>query len=112
MDRSDGVAADHRVRRNGLDPAEHRGVRHERLQRDLHAWRDRAAEVITLCVDRVVGHSSAEVDHHHRTAVLRVGRQSVRDPVGADVLGVVVADSHARLYAGPHHKGLALEVAP
>ena len=80
------------------------------VQGDLDPGRDRSTQVVAIGVDRVVGDRRSEVDHDHRAAVLGVRGKRVRDPVGANILRVVVADSDAGLDPGANHHRLALEV--
>ena len=84
----------------------------ERVQGDLDAGRDRAAQVVAVGVDRVVGDGGAEVDHDHRPSIFGVRGQRVGDAIGADVLGIVVANPDSGLDARSDHHRLALQVAP
>ncbi len=83
----------------------------EGIQRDFDPRSDRAAQVIALGIDSVVGDRGAKVDHNHRPAVFRIRGERVGDAVRADVLRVFVADPNAGLDAWTDHYRLAFQVA-
>ncbi len=58
-----GVLADHRPRPDQLDLAQLRGARGQRVQRDLDAGGERAAQELALGRDDVDVRGRAEVDH-------------------------------------------------
>ena len=111
LDRLDRRLADHVLRRHELDAAQRRRAPEERVHRDLDAGEDRAAEVLTLCADRLDRVRGAEVDDDRRAAVEVVCRDGVGDAVGADLLRVVVEDRHAGADAGLEHERVEAEVA-
>ena len=96
--------------RDELDPSQHGGAREQRVERDLDAGEDRAAEVLALRAHRVDGVGGAEVDDDRRAAVEVVRADRVGDAVGADVVRLVVEDRHAGAHAGLEHQRLVPEV--
>ena len=98
LQRLDGVLGDHRPRPQQLDLAQLGAAPAERLQRDVDAGGDRAADVLPARADHVEGGGGAEVDDDRRTAEQLGGREGVDDPVGADLARVV----HQHRYAGAH----------
>ena len=68
--------------------------------------RERAAEELAVGADHVEVRRRSEVDDHARPAVQRVGRQGVDDPVGTDLLGVVIEERYARPGARLHDHDL------
>ena len=93
-DRVDGRLADQRARLDEVDLRQRRGAVAQRLERDLDAREDHAAEVLALGRDDVVRDGGAEVDDHARPAELLVAGDRVHEPVGPDLARVVVADRH------------------
>src|ERR1700723_3738526 len=110
---ADGVdrgLADQRARRGDVDLGQGGGALGERLERDLDAGRDDPAEVLAVGGDGVVGDGGAEVDDDAGSAETLVRGDGIDEPVGADLAGVVVADRHRGLDAGPDDERLVAEV--
>src|ERR1700722_2318087 len=111
---ADGVdcgLADQRAGRGDVDLGQGGGALGERLERDLDAGRDDPAEVLAVGGDGVVGDGGAEVDDDAGSAEAGVRGDGVDEPVGTDLAGVVVADRHGGLDAGPDDEHLVAEVA-
>ena len=104
-----GVAADRRRRRPQLDVGQPRRAPGQRLQGDLQAGRDCAAEVLAGGVDGVEGGAGAEVDDARRRAVVAAHRGRVDHAVGAHVARAVVAHLHAGLDTSVHHQRRTVE---
>ena len=79
------------------------GAGEQRVEADLDAGEDGAAEVLAGRADGFDRVGGAEVDDDRRPAVEVVGADGVGDAVGADLARVVVQDRHARLRAGLEH---------
>ena len=94
-----GGLADHRARLDELDLEQPGGPGGQRIDRDLDAGGQRAAEELTPGRDHVEVGRGAEVDDHRRPAVERVGGQGVDDAVGADLARVVGQQRDAGAYA-------------
>src|SRR6266536_23964 len=107
-----GVLADHRARRDQLDPAELGGLADQRVGGDLDPRRDRHPQHLAPPRDRVEGGGGAGIDHHRRPPVQRVGGHRVGHPVGADLARVVGQDRQARPDPGLQHQRLEAAVAP
>ncbi len=99
LDRLGRVLADHAARLDQLDAEQRGGAAVQRVEADLDAGKDRAAEVLALGRDRFERRRGAEVDDDRRAAVEVEGGDRVGDAVGADLLRVVVEDRHAGLHA-------------
>src|SRR6266511_1756353 len=112
LERLRGVLADHRARRDQLDPAELGGLADQRVGGDLDPRRDRHPQHLAPPRDRVEGGGGAEIDHHRRPPVQRVGGHRVGHPVGADLARVVGQDRQARPDPGLQHQRLEAAVAP
>ena len=111
LERVDGVAADDVAGLRQLHPAERVGPLVQRVEADVDAGRDRAAQQLAVGRHRVVGRGGAEVDHDHRSAVEVDGGHRVGDPVGADLTRVVGEHRHPGLHAGLDHDRTEAEVA-
>ena len=85
----DGVLADHRARPHQLDAAQRRRTGRRGIRGDLNTGSDCPTQEFALGRDHVHTDRGTEVDDDGRGAELRVGREAVHDPVGADLLGVV-----------------------
>ena len=70
------VAADHRLRPADADARQTGGGLVQRLDRQIDAGRDHAAEIGAVLVHHVEGGGGAEVDHHQRAAVFPVRRRA------------------------------------
>src|SRR6266540_1512262 len=103
LERLRGVLADHRARRDQLDPAELGGLADQRVGGDLDPRRDRHPQHLAPPRDRVEGGGGAEIDHHRRPPVQRVGAHRAR---------VVGQDRQARPDPGLQHQRLEAAVAP
>ena len=99
LDRLDGAAADHVAGLDQLDPAQRGGPAEQRVEADVDAGEDGAAEVLALGRDRLEGGGGAEVDDDRRAAEEVEGGHGVGDAVGADLLRVVVEDRQPGLHA-------------
>ena len=86
-------------------------ARGQRVDRDLDARGDDAAEVLALGRDDVVVDGGAEVDRDARAAEPVVGGDRVDQPVGAELARVVDADRHAGPQARADGQHLVAEVA-
>src|SRR6266511_3290929 len=111
LERLRGVLADHRARRDQLDPAELGGLADQRVGGDLDPRRDRHPQHLAPPRDRVEGGGGAEIDHHRRPPVQRVGGHRVGHPVGADLARVVGQDLQARPDPGLQHQRLEAAVS-
>src|SRR5216683_1587661 len=94
-----------------LDAVESRRMLNQRIHRDLETRRYRAADVFAAPGHVIERRRSAEINHDTSCRVTVVGGDRIDDTVGADLLGVLVQDRHPGLDPGPHHQGLAMEVA-
>ena len=103
--------ADHVLGRGERHPGEPGGAREQRVHRDLDAGREHAAHVLARGRDDVEVRRGAEVDHDRRRAPALARGDRVRDPVGADLARVVVADRHARRDARAEHEQLGARPA-
>ena len=92
LHRADGVAADHPVGRPELDPRQLCRARGERLEPELEARGDRAADVRAVRADAVERRRGPEVDDDGRRPVEAGRRERVDDPVGAHEVRPVHAD--------------------
>ena len=86
LHRAHRVAADRPVRGAQLDPRQLRGPRGERLEAELEARRDRAADVGAVGGDAVERRRGPEVDDDRRRAVQPRGGEGVDEAVGADLV--------------------------
>ena len=84
----DACLADHVLRRDERHLRQPRGAREERVQRDLDAGREHAAEVLALRRDDVEVRRRAEVDDDRRPALRSRPRPRPRS-VGADLARVL-----------------------
>src|SRR5260370_22159765 len=83
----------------------------QRIHRDLETRRYRAADVFAAPGHVIERRRSAEINHDASCRVTVVGGDRIDDTVGPNLLGVLVQDGHPGLDPGPHHQGLAMEVA-
>src|SRR3569833_1435810 len=112
LQRLDRALADDVAGPYELDLVQLRTALGQRVDRDLDARGDRAADVLPLGRDRVERRRGAEVDHDRRAAVDVRGGQRVDDAVGPDLFGVVHAYGDAGLDARLHdHRGDVAVVA-
>ena len=102
LQRLDRVLADHVIRPGQLDLQQLRGAPRERIDGDLDARRERAADELASRADRVEVRRGPEVDDHGRPAEQVDGGERIHDPVAADLLGVVHPHRHAGLHPGLH----------
>ena len=86
LDRLDRVLADDAAGLDELDLAQRRGPAEQRVEADLDAGEDGAAEVLALGADGLERRGRAEVDDDRRPAVEVEGADGVGDAVGADLL--------------------------
>ena len=83
-----------------LDAEQRGGAAVQRVEADLDAREDRAAEVLALARDRFERGGGAEVDDDRRAAVeVEGGRRASAMRSATDLLRVVVEDRHAGLHA-------------
>src|SRR5207248_7808294 len=93
----DGVLADHPGWPDQLHLAQLGRAGGQRVDGDLDAGGERAAQVLAAGGDHVEVRRGTEVHDDRRAAVQGVRGERVRDPVGADLLRVVDRE----LYPGP-----------
>ncbi len=105
LDRLDGRLADHVPRLDQLDPAQGGGMGKEGIEADGHPRSDGPTEVLAGAGDGVEGCGRAEVDDDAGAAEQVVGADGVGDPVGTDLLRIVVEDGHAAAHPGLEHDG-------
>ena len=92
LHRADGVAADGAVGRPELDPRQLGRAGGERLEPQLQARRDGAADVRPVHADAVERRRGPEVDDHGRRAIEAGRRERVDQPVGAHLVRSVHPD--------------------
>ena len=103
--------ADHRGRLGEVDPHQASGAGEERVHRDLDPRREHPAHVLPLRRDDVEVRGRPEVDGDARRAVAVARGDRVHDPVGADLVRVVVSNRDPGLRAGADDEDLRLRPA-
>src|SRR5260370_195133 len=91
--------ADDAIRAGQLDLEQLRGPAGERVDGDLDAGRERAADELAPLAHRVEVGRRAEVDNDGGPAVQGSGGNGVHDPVAAHLLRIVHSHPHARLHS-------------
>ena len=74
-----------------------RGLLEQRVRRDFQSRRDGAADILCVRRQRAEGRRCSEIYDDKRAAVFGVGGDSIDDPVGADLLRIIVFDDQAGL---------------
>ena len=92
LHRADRVPPDRPVRRSQLDPGQLRGPRGERLEAELEARRDGAADVRAVGGHAIERRRGPEVDDDRRRAVQPRRGEGVDEAVGTDLARAVDAD--------------------
>ncbi len=109
LDRLDGRLADDAARLDQLDTPERSGVVEQRVERYRDAGGDGAPQVLAVDRDGVEGRRGPQVHDDAGASVEVVGADGVGDPVGTDLLRVVVEDGHPRAQPGLEHHARHVE---
>src|SRR3954462_8011352 len=104
--------ADHRPWARDLHLDQSRRPSGQRIDGDLDPWGERPTEELPVQPDDVEVRGRPEVDDNAGSAVQGVRSQRVDDPVGTDLLRVVIEQRYAGAGAGLHDDDLDVLVPP